>query len=279
MLTNNPNKTKTIEKRWFSEIARKFKRLNDFMLTLPLSPIVINITADQQAEINAFMTAKKQEAIGIFFSDRWQQAYQTEAYIRGVDRADREIKVLLTAKEAAALPSLDVGATALINTTIHAAELDFLHDRSDTKLNKWLDELLFDTRSILHEQMGVVAVDDIHDAITARINVTTSRAEVIAVTEISQASQKSVVKEVEAINAQGGELDVVWISVMDSRVRHLHAIFHGQIMSNEQAARNITISPWRCRCGLRVVRRGKQPARQTAKYKKERAVLVGMGNN
>lgn len=277
-ITNNPNKSKSIEKAWDREISRKFKELNDFMLTLPLSPIVTNVNAQQQAEINAFMAEFTEQTIGIMLSTNWQNPYQTEAYKRGIERADREIKAILTAQEAAKLPSLDVGAAALITTTVHAAELDFLHDRANVKLDKWIQELLFDTRSILHEQLGIVSVDDIHSAITDRINVTASRARVIDVTEIAQASQRSVIKETESINAMGGELDDIWITVNDSDVRHLHAGWHGKVMSPEQAARNITISPWRCRCGLKVVRRGQQPARQAAKFKKERAFLLAKKN-
>lgn len=276
MLTNNPNKTRTIEKNWLREIRRKFKQLNDFMLELPLSSVVVNITAQQQAEINQFMQAYREEAISIFLSLPWQNEYQTQAYERGVDRANREAKALLTVSEASSIPSLDLGAAALITTDIHAQELDFLHERANTKLDKWIQELLFDTRSILHEQMGVVAVDDIHAAITDRINVTQSRANVIAGTELGQASQRSVIKEVEGINSQGGDLlEEEWITTMDGRERPLHKQWHRTRMSNEQAARNITISPWRCRCGLKVVRKdSKQPARLQARYKKEREALL-----
>lgn len=274
-LTNNPNKTKSIEKQWNREISRKFKELNDFMLTLPLTSITANVSATQQAQINAFMQQFEERAIGIFLSLPWQNKYQTESYERGITRADQQLKAMLTAKEQLLLPSLNMEAAALVTTAVHANELDFLHKRANKSLTKWIDDLLFDTRSILHEQMGIVSVDDIQNTITDRINVTTSRSRVINVTEISQASQRSVVKEVEAMNAQSDEdIKVEWITVRDERVRALHARWHGTFMSNEQASRNITISPWQCRCGLKPVIESRVPARKKARLKAERNFLV-----
>jgi SPP1 gp7 family putative phage head morphogenesis protein len=245
------------------------------MLTLPLTSITINVSAEQQTQIDAFMKQFDERAIGIFLSTPWQNKYQTESYNRGIERADDQLKTMLTASEQALLPSLNMEAAALVTTSIHANELDFLHKRANKSLAKWIDDLLFDTRSILHEQAGIVSVDDIHGAITDRINVTTSRARVINVTEIAQASQRSVIKEIETINAQSDEvIEARWITVRDSKVRHLHANWHGKIMSNEQASRNITISPWNCRCGIKPVIENRAPARAEAKFKAERKLLM-----
>ena len=275
-LTNNPNKTKSIEKQLNREISRKFRELNSFMLTLPLTSITTNVSASQQAQINAFMQQFEERAIGIFLSLPWQNKYQTESYERGITRADQQLKAMLTAKEQLLLPSLNMEAAALVTTAVHANELDFLHKRANKSLTKWIDDLLFDTRSILHEQMGIVSVDDIQNAITDRINVTTSRSRVINVTEVSQASQRSVLKEGQAIAAQSDEeIEAQWITVKDSRVRHLHANWHRRIMSIEQASRNITISPWNCRCGIKLVIRNRLSARVTAIHAKERKKLLG----
>lgn len=274
-LSNNPNKTKTIEKRWIADIKRRARKLKDAMLNIPLSSVATNVTASQQAEINAFMAKFKETTIGLFLSTPWQNVYQTEAYERGIERADAAIKAQLTAQEAASMPSLDIGATALITTSTHSAELDFLHDRANTKLSKWIDELLFDTRSIIHEQLGIVSVDEIHEAIADRINVTTSRARTIAATEIGQASQRSVVKEVEELNIQSNEeVKVMWVTVLDNRVRHLHQHWHGKVMSNAQASRNLTISPFNCRCALKPVIEDRLKGREKAKLKKERDFLI-----
>ena len=280
-LTNNPNRTRMIEKKWLREIRDKISSLKKSMLEIPLSSLTTNVTAEQQQQINQFMTAFREQAIGLFLSDDWQNVYQTQAYERGVERAISQAAATLSAKEAAGLSTLDISATALITTDIHKTELDFLHERANTKLDKWLQELLFDTRSILHEQMGIVAVDDIHAAIIERINVTQSRADLIAGTELGQASQRSVVKEVESINKQGKiQFETEWITTMDGRERPLHAQWHRKRMSNEQAARNMTISPWRCRCGLKVVRKDKKtPARLQARYDKERAIVIKKSNS
>ena len=274
-LSNNPNKTRSIEKAWNSEINRKYKALNKFMLSLPLTSITTNVDASQQAEIDAFMAKYEERAIGIFLSADWQNSYQTESYKRGIERADQQLKSILTAKERALLPSLGIDAGALVTTAIHANELSFLHARANKSLAKWIDDLLFDTRSILHEQMGIVSVSDIQGAITDRINVTGNRSRTIAVTEISQASQRSVLNETEAINAQSDELvEVRWITVLDSRVRHLHSEWHGKIMSAEQGSRNVTISPFNCRCALKPVIKDRTPARENAKFKAERKLLL-----
>ena len=274
-LTNNPNKTRAIENAWQREIKRRFAAVNAAMLEIPLESVTANASGSQQAQIDLFMAQMNETSIGILMSEPWQNKYQTESYKRGIDRADAEVKAALSAAESKAVGALDLGATALINTDVHAAELKFLHDRANEKLGKWVNELLFDTRSILHEQLGVVSVDDIHSAITDRIKVTSSRAKTISTTEIAQASQRSVIKEVEQINSQSDvKTEVRWITVKDSKVRHLHANWHGQIMSNEQAARNITISPWNCRCGVKAVVADRVPARVNAKFAAEKKVLL-----
>lgn len=275
MLTNNPNKSKSIELAWDRERKRKFRKLKNFMLSLPLSEVKTNVSAQEQAEINAFMSSLREEAVGVMLSTDWQNSYQTQAYERGIERADAQLKQALTAQEVASVGTLSMESAVLIQSAVHAAEIDFLHDRANVKLEKWIDELLFDTRSILHEQLGVVSVNEIQEAITERINATSSRARVIQVTEIAQASQRSVIKEGQQINAAtDAEIEVMWITVKDSRVRHLHAGWHGTHMSVEQAARNITISPWNCRCGTRLVVKNRQPARITAIYAKERKSLL-----
>jgi hypothetical protein len=279
-LSNNPNKTRTIEKRWLADIARKAADLKSFMREIPLSSVVTNVTYEQQQEINAFMAKFEERAIGLYLSVPWQNEYQTEAYKRGIEIADRDIKALLPASEIVKLPSLNAGATALISTDVHSNELSFLHERANDKLKKWLDELMQDTKSILHEQLGFVSVDDIHQAIADRINVTTSRAEAISSTEIGQASQRSIILETEEMNKLSDELiEVSWVTVNDSHVRPLHAGWHGAIMSKEQAARNITISPWNCRCGLRPVIRERVPARKQAQLDKERAFLIATASS
>ncbi len=275
-LSTNPNRTSKIEKAWSREIKLRFGEVNRGMLGIALTSTVHNISAEEQTEITRFMEQFRTITYALLLDENWQNKYQDLAYKQGITRADAELTSSLTAQEIAAVGTLALGADALIATAVHSAELDFLHNRANESLAKWVNQLLLDTRAILHEQIGFVPVDTIHAAITDRINATTSRAEVIDVTEIAQASQRSVLKEVEQLNIIQGEVefDVIWITVADSRVRHLHAGWHGKEMTNEQASRNITISPWNCRCRVKAVVKNSQSKSQLAMYDEERESLL-----
>lgn len=279
-LTNNPNKTKTLEKRWRAEINRRYAQLKAEMLLIPVPTMITNVDTVTQSVIDDFLALFNRRAIGILLSTPWQNKYQTIAYERSIERVSQGIRSLLTGREAFALPSLDLGAAALVTTTEHSNELNFLHSRANGSLAKWVNQLLEDTKSILHEKAGIVPADSIYDAILDRINVTASRSRVIDTTEISQASQRSVIKEVqETAIVSDQNVEVRWITVADPSVRHLHANWHGKIMSPEQAARNITISPWNCRCGLKPVIKNRVPARVNARFAKERKILLAKEKN
>lgn len=276
-MATNPSRVKSIESRWRSDVNRRFKSINKFMLSIPLKSLTTNASAADQVVIKNFMRELTEYSTGVLMSVNWQNPYQTQSYERGIARAQAEAKAALTAVEAASVPELNVQAAALVTSVEHAAELKFLHDRANESLDKWLKDMLFQTRNILHEQLGIVDIDSIHDAITERINVTSSRARTIAATETYQASQRSVLKEGQEINKRSDvKFEALWITVHDSKVRHLHRTWHKVIMSIEQASRNITISPWNCRCAVKLVVRDRISARVLKIYKVERAELLKM---
>lgn len=274
-LTNNPNKTKSIEKKWKNEVRRRFSDLDSEMRQIPISSGVVNISDAERIEIDNFMREFERLATALILAEPWQNKYQTLAYERSVKRTNEQIKSLFTDGTAQALGLLHAESSVSMALPSNVNELNFLHERANDKLSKWVAALLEDTKSILHENLGIVPVDSIYEAIADRINVTTSRADVIAATEIAQASQRAVIKQSQEMSiALDEEVEVRWITVRDSRVRHLHASWHGKLMSPEQGARNITISPWNCRCGLKPVRSDSVSARENAKYKSERKLLL-----
>lgn len=279
-LTNNPNKAKGIEKRWRAEARRKFAELKRFMRDIPLVSITTNVDAQEQARIDVFQQTFDREAIGLFLTAPWQNKYQTEAYRRGIERSTIQARALLTSSEIAAAPLLAGTAANLLSLPTHSNELNFLHDRANDKLAKWITALLEDTKSILHENVGIVPADQIFQQIADRINVTTSRSEAIAVTEVAQASQRAVINQTQEIQVSLDQaMSVRWNTVKDSKVRHLHANWHGKLFSPEQAARNITISPWNCRCGLITVVTERDSERVKAKFAEERKILLAKEKN
>lgn len=273
-LTNNPNKTKTIEKKWRAEAKRRFAELKKETLLLSLNSIVTNINDSQRIEIERFMVEFERLSRDLITSNPWQNKYQTQSYIRGIERTNSQALTFLREESPELFGLVHAKGLISLNLPANRNELDFLHTRANDALDKWVVKLLDDTKSILHEQLGVVDVESIFESIADRINVTTSRSEVIAATEVAQASQRAVVKQTQELSILSTEdIDVRWITVRDSKVRHLHADWHGKIFSPEQAARNITISPWNCRCGLKPVVEDRVPARVNARFKKEREFL------
>jgi hypothetical protein len=271
---DNPNKNRKIESAWIKTINDKINALDLFSKDLFKSFTFNNATAEQQVIIDRLVAAMDEKAIGLFLSFPWQNDFQKQAYSRGLDIALADIKAIQRTSPASA--SIEQGTAAILSSSVHQNELKFLQERSGVKLKRWIDELLFDTRNILHEQLGFVSMDSISDAITERIKATESRAITIAITETAQAAQRSVIKEVEQRNLIQDDdlLEVRWISKFDNKVRHLHAFWHGKKMSKEQAARNVTISPWGCRCHLKVVSKKRTSAMEDAKYKKQRKFML-----
>lgn len=276
-LTNNPNKTRTIEKRWNQEISVRWSRFFAAINKLPLSSLVINLDDEDQGEVNLFLLAFASLADQILLSGNggeWQNKYQTIAYRRSAERAANEAKALLTTEEIAGIFLF----SAIANLDILPAnrnELNFLHGRANDKLTGWVELLKQDAKSIVHDNFGKLSKDQIIALLKERLDVTASRARMIATTEITQASQRAVTVQAQEIEASlGEEVNVRWITVRDSRVRHLHAGWHGKVFTPKQAEINMNISPWNCRCGLKAVIKDRDPPMLQAKFTAERKILL-----
>lgn len=274
-LTNNPNRTKSIERKWIAEAKRRFSELKREVKLLAIPLLVINISDNEFSAIDKFILEFERLMVLLVTSSPWQNKYQTQSYLRGLARTNNELKSLFRKAPSEFFGLIHAKSVISLTLPTNRNELNFLHTRANESLSGWMDKLLLDTRSILQENIGVVSVDDIFEAIAKRIDVTTSRAITIAATEVAQASQRAVIKQIQELSILSDEqIDVRWITVRDSSVRHLHSNWHGRIMSPEQAARNITISPWNCRCGFKPVVEDRVPARKEAKFKAERKSLL-----
>lgn len=276
-LTNNPNKTRTIEKRWNQEINVRWARFFAAISNLPLSSLVTNLDDEEEDEVNIFLLAFASLADQILLSGNsgeWQNKYQTIAYGRSAERAANEAKALLTTEEIAGIFLFSAIADLTILPT-NRNELNFLHGRANDKLTGWVELLKQDAKSIIHDNFGKLSKDQIIALLKERLDVTASRARMIATTETTQAAQRAVTVQAQEIEKSlGEEVNVRWITVRDSKVRHLHAGWHGKVFTPKQAEINMNISPWNCRCGLKTVVANRDPARLKAKFAAERKILL-----
>lgn len=281
-LTNNPNKTKSIEKKWNREINRRWANFWSEIKKIPLGSIVTNLDDEETKEEEFFLLAFANFAYSILLggvvSDlidvlgQWQNKYQTTAYRRSIERADSVLSAQIPLRTAF---ELFKQASELLFPQSHKNEINFLHKRANTKLTGWVQALMQDTNSIIHDNFGRLKRDDLLRLIKTRLDVTASRAKMIATTEITQASQRAaMIQAIEIQDNIGEEVLLRWITVRDSRVRHLHAIWHGKKFTTKQAEINMNISPWNCRCGLRPVVESKDTAITIDKFKQERKVLL-----
>lgn len=274
-ITNNPNKTKTIEKRWLAEINRRWAGFTNAVEELPINSIVTNLDDREKNEVDAFLLGFDSLALTWLLAEPWQNKYQTQAYERSIERTNTEVKPQLTLVELQSAILISGTAISLLSIPVHRNELEFLHKRANDKLAGWIKLLSEEAAAILHDNYGTLANDELIDLIKKRISVSRSRAKVIAATEVAQAAQRAVINQAALISeATGVETLVRWLTVADSKVRHLHATWHGKLFTVKQALINITISPWNCRCGLKVIVKGRDPVRIKARFAKERLLLL-----
>jgi SPP1 gp7 family putative phage head morphogenesis protein len=133
-----------------------------------------------------------------------------------------------------------------------------------------------ETRQILFEgvQQGK-GIDDVVRDMRARIDVSKSRARVIARTETIQAYQRSGTNEAERASVElGEEVLMRWLTVRDIRVRHLHATWHGTLATPKENRARINVSPWNCRCAQAPVIPEANTEKKRKKFKKEREALL-----
>jgi SPP1 gp7 family putative phage head morphogenesis protein len=302
-LSSNPTRTRTIEENWLRDINRRWKRFtkNTTKALISLnadgnisSDVLINkgadfvLSASQQRTFMAFMQSQiDQLLMGTPEPPNWQAQYQIQSYQRGIDSTRQSlisqgIDIVLTPEEAisaqglqpfTATPSLGGGT---VTAPIHQDALQFLYTRSYDKLKGWTDDMATQTRQILFDGVSQgKGIDDVVRDMVDRINVSRTRARVIARTETIQAYQQSSTNEAERASIEiGSEILLRWLTVRDNRVRHLHATWHGTLATPKENRARINVSPWNCRCGQAPVIPEANTEKKRKKFAKEREQLL-----
>ena len=294
-ISHNPSKTLTIEKKWLREVRKKYASLQrdirDKLKELS-GPIKTNATlgldSSQQRTFMSWLEIRIQEVTGDSPPNNWQNKYQLESYMRAIERTRQSLisqgaSLELTDAERFAAQGLPVFSatpslgSASVAATIHQDALEFLFTRSYTSLKGWNDAFIKEVRQITFD--AVKNGDGIRETtkkIAERTKVTRSRAELIARTETIQAYQTSTINETErAAQELDEEVNLRWITALDSRVRHLHANWHGSIASPKDTNRKIGISPFNCRCAQVPVIEGiNDTPEKNAKFAEQKKQMV-----
>jgi len=275
-LTNNPNKTRRIEKQWNNEIDLRWDQFLIAFKKIPVESLVTNIDDQEQFDIDQFLFAFSLLATEILLggeNGEWQNKYQTLAYERSAERSVERIIPLLTAEQILFISAFTGGSLLFLPNNRN--ELNFLHKRANDALTKWITSLISEVNMITRDSFNKIPKQEFINRISNRLEVSKSRARVIATTEIAQASQRAVTTQAKIMaEVLDTEVNVRWITMNDSVVRHLHANWHGEIFTPEQAETNFNISPWNCRCGLMPVLKRDESQKTKERFAKERKFLL-----
>lgn len=313
-ISNNPTKTRGIEKAWRREINKrwatftrdtirelratggftvnhsgvnvsdKLEQINALHAEPVKDMVELNVVDDKVRALmnecegimtNAFEAdASQLRAYIAFFQDKidelllgtWQDKYQRRAYNLAITRANAALRRqgarvgirpadrLLAARiqSFTATASLGITAIDLAAFPLHQETLEFLFTRSFEALEGLTVDLARQVRIILFNgvEQGL-GIAELTRQIRDRIDVSRSRARLIAQTETIQAFQRGTINQAQlASEFIGEEVKLRWDTRRDSLVRPLHVGFHGQIMTQAEARKKINISPFNCRCGL-----------------------------
>ncbi len=260
--------------------------------------LAVNVLAIDAGQVRIYMEFLNNQIDAILLGTaqppNWQARYQLESYIRGLVRSEASLRAqgaaispsgaeviqaqLLQPSQFTAVASL---ATSRILAPIHEDAFEFLFTRSYEKLAGWTSSMSSEVRQVMMDAVaqgqGIVAT---RRQIMDRIGVSRSRAELIARTETIQAFQHAATNEVKrAEEFLGEDIGMRWITARDGRVRHLHANWHGTIVTPQENSLRITRSPWNCRCAqIPVIAEANTPAK-TKRFKEERERLLMLERN
>jgi SPP1 gp7 family putative phage head morphogenesis protein len=304
-LTNNPTKTRRIESAYRKETNLRFRRFNDEMVAalrvsqrdLQNMRVINQRFSMSEEEYERFVRWLRRMAyldiIGVSDpmaansavdweqTEQWQERYIYSAYFRGLSEAIKQTgeQMPLPLPLTVPLSELDPDfiRRTIQTTPIHreAAEAILKLQHNDLvqaietmlgQLNRGLDKSRTDPEA---------TVSSTSEAMSGRVKVANTTGETIASTSTIRAAQEAAINQTREVSAKTGqEWQLRWITRNDARVRDLHAAWHGQIMTPDEAAHNITVSPWNCRCGFGVVSPGQDTEKRRERFAKERALLV-----
>ena len=306
MITHNPSKTKTLTESWFRDINKRWSEFQSKVVSELKSENKISVNEKEifsmsPSQVRVYMqfysNLVSELLIGTNEAPNWQAKYQLDSYMRSVARARADLiaqglsleptlqesafAMELSPEQFTAIPTLGVAATTTL-APIHADSLEFLFSRSYSTLKGWTDKMEVETRQILTDAVSQgKGITETVNEMTARINVSKSRAQVIARTEIIQAYQIGSINEVERSSEEvGEEQELFWISaLLVGRTRDLHWNWHGDRISIKEARRRIGVSPWNCLCALRAAVKGKLLQKKEAQYKEEKEEFRKLEDN
>jgi SPP1 gp7 family putative phage head morphogenesis protein len=224
--------------------------------------------------------------LGTTSAPNWQSDYQLQAYMRGIERTRAQLiaqgaSLVPTAEEiqlAAGLPVFTAVASlgGQPDGPIHQDALEFLFTRSYNSLKNWTDKMAQEVRQALFDGVSEgLSIQETTRNILKRVDVTRSRARLIAQTETIQAYQISSSNEIERSSQElDEEIFMRWLTRLDGRVRHLHAKWHGKLMTTREYRKNINISPYNCRCGNAPVIAEANTKKKQDRFDEERKKLL-----
>lgn len=293
-ISDNPTKTRGIEKAWNREINKRFSEFQKSVIgnLRDLSQLTVNQFNANPDQLRAYMLFFQRELDRLIVGD-WQEKYQQRSYELAIDRFMQELKRqeplkkdnnpnlignAMTHNQGGFLGTI-ISAFGRVRdflfNPVHQEALDFLFTRSFEALSGFSQEMARNVRIILVNgaEQGL-GINEIARQINDRIGVGKSRAKLIAQTETIQAFQRGSINQARLTSeALGEEVGLRWLTVRDVKVRHLHAGWHGKVFTKENAFKNINISPWNCRCGLAPVIEEADTEAKRVKFSKERKQL------
>lgn len=295
MISTNPTKTRGIEKAWLKEVNRRFTSFNRTVIAalriLDNPALTVNAFDVDPIQLRAYIAFFQLEIDELILGS-WQERYQHRAYQLAINRATAALqaqgfRTTITEADILAgrsigsftdIPSLGLSALDVAALPIHQETLEFLFTRSFESLEGLTATMARDVRTILFNgvEQGQ-GVNELIRQINERVKVGRSRASLIARTETIQAYQRGTINQVQLASEFLDEpVKVRWLTVRDSKVRHLHAKWHGKVMTQENARKNISISPWNCRCGLAPVIKEADTEVKRMKFADERKQLEAL---
>lgn len=309
-LSSNPTKTRNIENAYRRESKKRHKIFNQSMIAGVIASQTSSIRNDNDFAISdnelnrlmAYMRVKAyQDIIGVSEinnanssvqlsqTDRWWAIYINSSYIRGIETAQQQLAFdgvrfgELSLKELRDLYQVgtdeEVARLLASTNTLHAQTSLSIQRLSLTSMIQATETMLGQINrqiDFARTQVNVKTSDIIRD-LTKRISVASSTGEQIASTSTIQAFQNAQINNaVIASEKTGEEIQVRWLTRMDNIVRHLHANWHGQVMTPIEASQNINESPYNCRCGFAQVSPESNTEKRQEMFDKERDQLLSM---
>jgi len=284
---DDPTRTQDIRDRWSREVDARYGRLAKEIVEyakaefdpLTKKKIIRNLatyeyTYDQSkaVEFMAWLQTRIDEIIlegGP--SDSWQNKYLTEAYARGLQFAENTVGANITAELLSTAPLTDLQATEsltglaagaalspsverALGLVIHREAVQLLYARDFAALKGITEAMSAQIARVLADGMDEgVGKRELVARILDRVDkVGVSRSKLLAQTETVRAHQLANINQGEWIKqTTGAEVQYLWITSMDSRVRHSHAERNRKVYKSRATIAPLIGEP-NCRCAVQL---------------------------